>query len=373
MEYIFQDYYNYYIYNKEILNSGDYVINLIEKLKSNETIIELIHLKEKFLKSDDFQRWVKYSDEAKLRYKQILNEADFKEKRELTNADLDEMFRLMKKLSSNRSLSKLIYEENTLNKFNKTLWALYYGEEPLPKRIDAFLNLSKIGEQSTSQFLVMYDDTKFPISTDLTQKILSIDTEIEEEAKKLAIKKYNIENPNEISSRTLSYLTYMIIYGELKNILDVDKIDEVNKLLWKYGLELGEEPDDDFFATLGLETDLRKFLASNPDLIEKGLVLVEDGEEFDTHDVGRIDLLFKDSSGTYVVVELKRRKTGDQVVGQILRYIGWVQDNLSPNVRGIIIIGEPYEKLDYALKPIEDIVQLKYYRVKFEITDTFQE
>ena len=107
-------------------------------------------------------------------------------------------------------------------------------------------------------------------------------------------------------------------------------------------------------------------------MIEKGFVLVEKGEEYETHEIGRIDLLLKDSSDTYVVVELKRRKTGDQVVGQILRYIGWVQDNLSPNVRGIIIIGEPYEKLDYALKPIENIVQLKYYRVKFEITDTFQ-
>lgn len=346
--------------------------DLIEKLKINETIKELIRLKEKFLKSEDFQRWVKYSDEAKLRYKQILNDTDFKEKRELIDTNLDELFRLMKKLSSNRSLSKLIYEENTLNKFNKTLWELYYGDDPLPKRIDAFLKLSKIGEQSLSQFLVMYDDTQFPISTDQTQKILNLDTEIEEEAKNLAIRKYNIENPNEISSRTLSYLTYMIIYGEIKNILDLKKIDEVNKLLWKYRLELGEETDEDFFATLGLEKDLRKFLASNPELIEKGFVLVEKGEEYETHEIGRIDLLLKDSSDTYVVVELKRRKTGDQVVGQILRYIGWVQDNLSPNVRGIIIIGEPYEKLDYALKPIENIVQLKYYRVKFEITDTFQ-
>jgi len=65
------------------------------------------------------------------------------------------------------------------------------------------------------------------------------------------------------------------------------------------------------YSTLGLEKDLRRFLASNPDSIEKGLVLVEDGEEYDTHEVGIIDLLLKDSSGTLVVVELKRRKTGD--------------------------------------------------------------
>lgn len=346
--------------------------NLIEKLKLNETIKNLINLKEKFLKSDHFQGWIKSSEDAKFRYQEILNESGFKEKRVLTNENYDEMFRLMKKLSSNRSLSKLIYEENGINEINKKLWDLYYGEESLPKRINSFINLSKIGEQTVSQFLVMFDDKKFPINSDQNQKILNIDTEIEEEAKKLAIAKYNIDNPNEISSRTLSYLTYMIIYEEINKILGLEKTDEINKLLWKYGVELGEELDEDFYITLGLEADLRKSLASNPEQIEKGLVLVENGEEYDTHEVGRIDLLLKDNSGAYVVVELKRRRTGDQVVGQILRYIGWVKDNLSPNVRGIIIVGEPYERLDYALKPIEGFIQLKYYRVKFEITDKFQ-
>jgi len=348
------------------------MVTLSEKLKQNENIIDLIRLKERLLKSEDYQRWVKSSEEAKLRYQKILKETDFKRRGDLTELNLDEMFRLMKKLSANRSLSRLVYEENSRKVFNKTLWDLYYGEEVLPKRVDAFLKLSKIGVQSVSQFLVMFDDVKFPISTDQTQKVLNLDTEIEEQAKNLALEEFNILNPSEYSSRTLSYLTYLIIYREMKNLLVIEKIDEVNKLIWKYGLELGEELEEDFYTTLGLEADLRKFLANNPEAIEKGLVLIDDGEEYDTHEVGRIDLLLEDSTGNHVVVELKRRRTGDQVVGQILRYIGWVQENLNPKVRGIIIIGEPYDKLEYAHKPIKNFVKIKYYRVKFEITDKFQ-
>ena len=221
------------------------------------------------------------------------------------------------------------------------------------------------------KFLVIFDDKKFPLSTDQNRKVLNLDTEIEENAKNIALKKFSIDNPSQFSSRTLSYLTYMIIYEEIKEILDLEKFDWINKFLWKYGKEFEEEDEEEKFITLGLEKDLRKFLALNPHVLEEGLVLVENGEEYDIPGVGRIDLLFKDKNNNFVVVELKRKKTGDSVVGQILRYIGWVQENLGKDVRGIIIIGEPYDKLDYALRPIEHLVQLKYYRVKFEISDTY--
>ena len=41
---------------------------------------------------------------------------------------------------------------------------------------------------------------------------------------------FNITNPSEYSARTLSYLTYLIIYREIKILLEIDKIDEVNKI-----------------------------------------------------------------------------------------------------------------------------------------------
>ena len=344
---------------------------LRSKLELNDVVKNLIILKEKYLNSEHFQLWNNNSEEAKQKYHQILKESDFRNGGELTADKLDEMFRLLKKYSSNRSLSRLIYEENGIKVFNDKLRNLYYGAESLSKRINDFLSLGKIGEQSLSQFLVIFDDKKFPLITDQNRKVLNLDTNIEEEAKNTAIEKFNIKNPNLFSSRTISYLTYMIIHDAIKDILKLETFDWINKFLWKFGSETEEEGEEETFITLGLEKDLRKFLALNPHVLEEGLVLVENGEEYDTIEVGKIDLLFKDKNDNYVVVELKRRKTGDPVVGQILRYIGWVQENLGDNVRGIIVIGEPYEKLDYAIKPIKHLVRLKYYRVKFEISDTF--
>ena len=92
---------------------------LIEKLKINTTIKELKRLKDKFLISEDFERWVKNSEKAKLRYKQIHNDTDFKEKGVLINVELDEMFRTMKKLSANRSLSKLFMKKILLTSLIK--------------------------------------------------------------------------------------------------------------------------------------------------------------------------------------------------------------------------------------------------------------
>jgi len=344
---------------------------LKNKLLLNETIKYLIKNKEKYQNSENFQLWIKRSEEAKVRYHKILSESNFKNGGNLSEDNLDDMFRLLKKYSSNRSLNRLIYEENGIDIFNEKLRNLYYREKSLPKRINEFLTLSNIGDQSVSQFLVIFDDKNYPLITDQNRKALNLDTDIEKEAKKFALKNFNIEDPNLYSSRTMIILTYMIIYEQIKDILNFEKYDWINKFLWRYGMETEEEIDEPFI-TLGLEKDLRRFLALNPQVLEGGLLLVENGEEYETHNVGRIDLLFKDKDDNYVVVELKRKKTGDSVVGQILRYIGWVQENLGDNVRGIIVVGEPYDKLDYALRPLKHLIQLKYYRVKFEISDTYR-
>jgi len=119
----------------------------------------------------------------------------------------------------------------------------------------------------------------------------------------------------------------------------------------------------DWFS-VSLEKDLRRYLARNPHLIEPGFKLI--GEKYKTPG-GEIDLLFKDRRGNYVVVETKKGRASDEVVGQILRYIGAIQEKFGNKVRGIIIANEKDKKLEYALKPLRGLVQLKYYRVRFEI------
>ena len=66
------------------------------------------------------------------------------------------------------------------------------------------------------------------------------------------------------------------------------------------------------------------------------------------------------------MVELKRGQGNDQVVGQILRYIGWVQENYrTEKVRGIIIVGKKDRRLSYAIKAVKNI-QVKEFKLSIE-------
>ena len=48
-----------------------------------------------------------------------------------------------------------------------------------------------------------------------------------------------------------------------------------------------------------------------------------DGVEFPTA-VGPIDILARDDTGAFVVFELKRARSPDHAIGQLARYMGWV-------------------------------------------------
>jgi RecB family endonuclease NucS len=108
--------------------------------------------------------------------------------------------------------------------------------------------------------------------------------------------------------------------------------------------------------SVSLEKDLINYLASDPSLIEEGLELME--KEYDTKNVGRIDLLCTDKNRDFVVIETKKGKESDKVVGQIQRYMGWINRNLAKNgenVRGLIIVNEFDEWLDYAVSVNDNI------------------
>jgi hypothetical protein len=85
-----------------------------------------------------------------------------------------------------------------------------------------------------------------------------------------------------------------------------------------------------------------------------------------------IDFLCTDkTSGEFVVIELKRGKSSDSTVGQVLRYMGWVEENLAKarhNVRGIIIAKEVDEALRYAVRGLPKVSVLTY-QVNFTLTE----
>ena len=72
-----------------------------------------------------------------------------------------------------------------------------------------------------------------------------------------------------------------------------------------------------------------------------------------------------DATGTYVVVEIKKAQGTDQVLGQVLRYMGWVKEAKGADkVRGIIIVQSKDRRLSYAVKAATN-VEIREYGMVF--------
>ena len=131
-------------------------------------------------------------------------------------------------------------------------------------------------------------------------------------------------------------------------------------------------------SAFALEKHLEDFIVSNFKTIFKGELLMyedgagADGQQYAT-DIGPIDILaFEPRSKSFVVIELKRDRTSDQVIGQILRYMGWVRKELCKDgqaVRGLIICHDADRKLSYALEMTNNI-DVQYYEVNFKLKET---
>jgi hypothetical protein len=144
-------------------------------------------------------------------------------------------------------------------------------------------------------------------------------------------------------------------------------------------LSQGEQGVDDAYEAqapegakeFAFERDLRNYLSKNLGLIEPGLRLYEEEEitgiEFPVG--GRfIDILAVDKAGGYVVIELKVSRGYDRTIGQLLRYMSWIQKNLAEQrkVRGVIVAGQITDDLMLAASWIPD-VKLVEYEISFSI------
>ena len=125
-----------------------------------------------------------------------------------------------------------------------------------------------------------------------------------------------------------------------------------------------------------MESQLEDFIIQNWEESELGKkydLIYEDGDlksqQYLT-DIGKIDILAKDKNdGSYIVIELKRNQTSDDTVGQVTRYMGWVEDKLGGgNIKGIIIAGKYDEKLYYAQKMLPNI-EVFLYEVNFKLNE----
>jgi restriction system protein len=135
--------------------------------------------------------------------------------------------------------------------------------------------------------------------------------------------------------------------------------------------ETVEDPSE--FA---MEKHLEEFLVQNwkqAELAKEYDIFEEEGEIVGQQyltDTGAIDILaLSKDKKTLLVIELKKGRASDAVVGQTLRYMGYVKDELAEEgqaVEGMIIALQDDQRIRRALSAVPNIVFYRY-QVSFKL------
>lgn len=154
--------------------------------------------------------------------------------------------------------------------------------------------------------------------------------------------------------------------AELKTLIDGKETVE--------HLEPDEVVEDP--TAFALEKHLEHFLVENWSKTELGAtydIYTEDGQLVGQQypsDTGPIDILaISKDKKTLLVVELKRGRASDRVVGQIQRYMGYVKDELAEadqQVKGVIIALEDDLRIRRALSVAQNI-EFYRYQLSFKL------
>ena len=173
---------------------------------------------------------------------------------------------------------------------------------------------------------------------------------------------------------------YAAFNGVVKRIAEAVSVDiwTLDTLWWI--LLSGEPPPPPppppDAARFQLERYLHEFMRDNWGAIgisEEWELYEEDGEvvgyEYVAGDVGPIDLLAQHKTEPrWLVIELKRDQTSDATVGQVLRYMGWVKQNLASGdqVEGMIVAHSSDAMIRYALQCTCNVT-VKLYEIDFRL------
>lgn len=167
--------------------------------------------------------------------------------------------------------------------------------------------------------------------------------------------------------------------GVVATVRDISGIgDEIEKLIGGSPVNTLVPADEmlEDTSTFQMEKHLEEFLVQNWKQTEFGKdynIFEEEGEvvgqQYQT-DTGPIDILAvsKDKK-TLLIIELKRGRASDGVVGQIQRYMGYVKEELAENgqtVRGVIIALEDDLRIRRALAVATNI-EFYRYQVSFKL------
>ena len=150
--------------------------------------------------------------------------------------------------------------------------------------------------------------------------------------------------------------------GVLKLFFDhLDRRREVIATPTSVASSANSPPD---FA-LAIEQYLEDILVSQWESLAWSGCLEYLGRQIVCGTLGRIDILARDrTTGDFVVIELKRDQTDDEVIGQLSRYMGWVVEHRATQagvgVRGIVVVHEMTPRLRAAALAHSNIEIYKY-------------
>lgn len=154
--------------------------------------------------------------------------------------------------------------------------------------------------------------------------------------------------------------------------------DEIEKLIGGSSTPklISTDPEVEDPAAFAMEKHLEDFLVQNwtqTDLGKEYDIFEEEGDKVGQQystDTGPIDILaISKDKKRLLVVELKKGRASDVVVGQVLRYMGYVQEELAENgqvVKGVIIAMEDDQRIRRALAVVPSI-DFYRYQISFKL------
>lgn len=165
--------------------------------------------------------------------------------------------------------------------------------------------------------------------------------------------------------------------GAINTVSNITKhSSELNEFLEDgTGVLISTDDEIEDVSNFALESHLEDFLVKNWDSTElaKKYDIYEDdevfGQQFNT-DTGPIDILaISKDKKELLVIELKKGKASDTVVGQVQRYMGYIKDEFleeNQTVKGAIIALEDDLRIKRALSVTSDIDFFRY-KVNFQL------
>ena len=173
--------------------------------------------------------------------------------------------------------------------------------------------------------------------------------------------------------------------GSLGTVVNITAYaEEIERLINMKELDLplpllASDPDIEDPVVFALEEHLEDFLVKKWNQTSLGRdyeIFQEDGEivgrQYMT-DAGRIDILAVSRDNSRILVlELKRGRASDEVVGQTLRYMGYLMDQVAEDgqvVEGLIIAPEDDRKLQWALQAVPNVRFFRYC-LDFKLTES---